>query len=102
MADFVKVANKDELKEGSMKGFTVGGEKVLVLNVGGKLCAVSSLCTHVNGPLDKGSLKENVVTCPWHHSEFDVTNGAVLQGPAKTPLKVFEIKVVGEDVLVKV
>ncbi len=102
MADFLRVGSASEVKNGEMKGFSIGKEKILVTNLDGKFYALSSVCTHKGGPLEKGTLGKNIVTCPWHHSEFDVTTGGVIKGPATNPLKKFEVKVVGEDLLVRI
>lgn len=70
--------------------------KVAVFNVGGKLCATQNACTHRQGPLSKGALEGSKVTCPWHGSQFDVSTGAVLRGPAMEPLKTYKVVVEGE------
>lgn len=38
-----------------MKGFVVKSKKILVANIDGKLYAIDSVCTHLGGPLEKGS-----------------------------------------------
>lgn len=70
--------------------------KVAVFNVGGKLCATQNACTHRQGPLSKGALEGSKVTCPWHGSQFDVSTGAVLRGPAMEPLKTYKVVVEGD------
>ena len=70
--------------------------KVAVFNVGGKLCATQNACTHRQGPLSKGALEGSTVTCPWHGSQFDVSTGAVLRGPATDSLKTFKVVVEGD------
>ena len=69
---------------------------VAVFNVNGAFCATQAACTHKQGPLNEGPLDGSTVTCPWHGSRFDVCTGAVLQGPAKDPLKTYRVKVDGE------
>jgi len=39
---------------------------------------------------------DSTVTCPWHGSRFDLCTGAVLQGPAKDPLKTYRVTVDGD------
>lgn len=102
MVDFVKVGKISEVKKGEMKRFEVGGQKILVTNIGGKFYATNEKCTHVGGPLAEGKIDNGVVTCPWHGSQFDLKTGEVTHGPAKEPLKTFEVKAEGEDLLVKV
>lgn len=55
-----------------------------VSDVDGTTCAVSALCTHVGGVLAWND-QEKTWDCPLHGSRFDA-DGAVLEGPASTPL----------------
>jgi len=70
-------------------------EPVAIYNVGGEFYATSDVCTHADGPLSEGKLKGNTIICPWHGSCFDVTNGAVLCGPATEPVKTYQVVVEG-------
>ncbi len=47
-------------------------------------------------PLSEGKLDGSTVTCPWHGAQFNVCTGAVLRGPAKEPLKTYDVVVDGE------
>jgi nitrite reductase/ring-hydroxylating ferredoxin subunit len=67
-----------------------------VFNVAGKFCATEAKCTHRQGPLTEGKLDGSTVTCPWHGAQFNVCTGAVLRGPATTPLKPYRVIVEGE------
>ncbi len=102
MAEFVKVASTDEIKDGKMKGFTVKGNKLLIANVKGKYFSMCSTCTHKGGPLADGKLQGNIVTCPWHGRKFDVTTGKVVEEPPKENEKKYGVKVKGKDILVKI
>ena len=42
----------------------------------------------------------NEAECPYHGSVFDVTTGAVIQGPAAFGLQPYSVRVDGDDVLV--
>jgi nitrite reductase (NADH) small subunit len=80
-----------DILPGRMKLLTVDGIDVTVYNVNGTLYATEDACTHAAGPLHEGELKDNVVTCPWHYSGFDVTNGSVICPPATTPLRTYKV-----------
>ena len=67
-----------------------------VFNVAGRFCATQAKCTHRQGPMSEGKLDGSTVTCPWHGSQFDVCTGTVLRGPARDPLKTYQVTVEGE------
>lgn len=98
---FVKVARVSEIPAGGMKMVTLGIEEVLITNLEGKFYAIGNACTHVGGPLAEGELSGKVVTCPWHGSQFDVTDGHVVGPPARLPEPVYELTVQGDDIMIK-
>ncbi len=93
MAEFVSVARADELEEGGMRVFDVRGTRIAIANVNGAFYAFDDTCTHMACSLAGGDLEETTVICPCHGSEFDVTSGAVLQGPAREPVETYETRV---------
>ena len=95
MAEFVAVSRVDDLEEGEMQAFDVRGTKIAVANVDGTFYAFDDTCTHLRCSLAEGELEETTVICPCHGSEFDVRSGAVLQGPAREPVGVYEARVEG-------
>jgi 3-phenylpropionate/trans-cinnamate dioxygenase ferredoxin component len=101
MAEFVAVSRVDDLGEGDVKAFDVRGIKVAIANVGGAFYAFDDTCTHMACSLAGGDLEETTVICPCHGSEFDITNGAVLQGPAREPVETYEARVEGGRLEVK-
>jgi nitrite reductase/ring-hydroxylating ferredoxin subunit len=70
----------------------VDGKPVAVFATGDRLLAVDALCTHVGGPLDRGQVHEGVVTCPLHGSQFSLTDGKVLRGPATKPVRAYRAR----------
>jgi Rieske Fe-S protein len=66
--------------------------KVVVTQpVKGEYRAFSAVCTHVGCILNK--IANGTIDCPCHGSEFKITNGAVVTGPAPTPLPKKKIKI---------
>jgi 3-phenylpropionate/trans-cinnamate dioxygenase ferredoxin component len=95
MAEFVSISRADDLGEGDIRAFDVRGTKIAVANVDGTFYAFDDTCTHMACSLAGGDLEETTVICPCHGSEFDVTSGAVLQGPAREPVETYETRVEG-------
>lgn len=85
-----------EVKPGQIKLVHLGGQEVAVYNVDGAFYATQGECTHAGGPLSEGELEGKIVTCPWHYSCFDVTNGAVVCKPATKPLQTMKVTISGE------
>jgi ferredoxin-NADP reductase/nitrite reductase/ring-hydroxylating ferredoxin subunit len=85
-----------------MKEVQVEGENVCIVNVDGKYYAIGSICTHEGGPLADGTLDGYEVECPWHNSRFDVRTGEVTSPPANEPEPVYEVKIEGDYILIKV
>jgi nitrite reductase/ring-hydroxylating ferredoxin subunit len=66
------------LKSAGRKTVTVNNHKLLLISKNDALFAVQSQCPHLKLPLEKGSVSDDcVITCPFHHSEFDLKTGAV-------------------------
>ena len=84
---FIDVAAADEIPAGAMKPFAVAGKEILLANHGGSYYAIARRCPHMGGDLSKGTLDGATVTCPRHHSRFDLTTGSCLAGPKIGPLK---------------
>ena len=101
MAEFEVVGRADDLKEGEMQAFDVGGTQIAVANVAGELHAFGDTCTHLQCSLAEGDLEETTVTCPCHGSQFDVISGQVLRGPARVPVGSFEVRVEGANLEIK-
>src|SRR5215467_5388740 len=96
----VKVGNANEIVEGKMSVFDINGTKVSVAKTGGHLHAFDDTCTHRGCSLARGKLDDTTVTCPCHGSQFDVTSGAVIRGPATRPVRSRLVEVKGNDLFV--
>ncbi|MEN8614834.1 Rieske 2Fe-2S domain-containing protein [Dehalogenimonas sp. THU2] len=110
IVEFITVAAKDEIAEGASKPARIGEHDVVVFNHGGNFYALRRWCTHMGGDLSEGAIEGNVVTCPRHGSQFDITTGKNLRGPKMGPIQfpstadelTYQVKVEGNDILVGV
>jgi nitrite reductase (NADH) small subunit/3-phenylpropionate/trans-cinnamate dioxygenase ferredoxin subunit len=78
---FVTVARVGDIPPGTARQVDVHGRWVGLFNIDGEYHAVDNLCLHRGGPLCEGSVQGQVVTCPWHGWQFDVTTGVLMQDP---------------------
>ena len=95
----VRIGNARDVVDNEMRVFDVSGTKVNVAIADGHLYAFDDTCTHMGCSLANGELRGTVVTCACHGSQFDVTSGAVLRGPAQRPVRSRAVQVEGEDLL---
>ena len=100
MGETIKIANTEDVQEGSAIAVDVAGNSVALFNVEGTYYAIDDTCTHQGGPLCEGEVEGTEVTCPWHGATFDLTNGSVLSPPA--PDGVAGYKVVVEENEIKI
>ncbi len=76
-----------------MKKFNLRGREFLVINLNGQFYCLDGRCTHAGAPLAEGTLKGEVLTCPWHYSRFKITDGSVVNGPANRPLNTYNYEI---------
>jgi nitrite reductase/ring-hydroxylating ferredoxin subunit len=103
MPKFVKVATTREF-EGASSGklVEVNGQDIALFKADGNYYAIENTCPHAGGPLAEGELEGEVVTCPWHGSQFNVKTGAVVAPPANRGVRSFPVRVTGNDVEIEV
>ena len=98
-----------ELAPGERRIETLGGFSVGVFNVDGDFYAMKNDCPHQRAPLCEGKLTGTntsdspgeydwerdgqIVTCPWHGWEFDVTTGESVFDPHAVKAKTFQAAV---------
>ena len=83
---FIPAISADEIAPGGMKSVELEGHEIVICNCGGTYYAIERRCGHMNAPLELGTLDGNIVTCPMHCAQFDVTNGQALSGPVPVDL----------------
>jgi nitrite reductase/ring-hydroxylating ferredoxin subunit len=106
-----------ELPPGTRRVVTLGRREIVVYNSSGVLYAVFNRCPHQRAPLDtlplsgtalatdvvgdmRYGLEGCVVTCPWHHYEFDVRTGECLADPARFRIATYDVRREGEEIVV--
>jgi len=82
----------EELEGHELAAFAVSGNRIAIARVDGAFYAFGDTCTHQGCSLAEGELKGTTVTCPCHGSEFNVTTGEVLHGPAREPVRSYPVR----------
>ncbi len=98
---FVKVASKNDIKNGEGKTISTAGKEIALFNVDGEFFAIDNTCAHRGGPLGEGMLEGGIVTCPFHGWKFNVQNGSSVMPPGAKQ-KSFPVKLEGDDIMVEV
>jgi len=96
-----RIGSSGDVVAGHMRAFDVAGTKVSVASANGHLYAFDDTCTHLGCSLAGGRLADTIVTCPCHGSQFDVTSGAVVRGPATRPVRSRLVQVKGKDLFIE-
>lgn len=86
------VGHVDDLKADQMKLLHVNGHRIVLARTAGGYRAFEDRCTHRGGSLAGGVMAGGTVQCLWHGSQFDAGSGSVRCGPAKAPVRVFEVQ----------
>jgi 3-phenylpropionate/trans-cinnamate dioxygenase ferredoxin subunit len=102
MTDFVRVADVTEIPDPGKTLVEVAGEMIALFHVEGRYYALDDVCTHDGGPLADGLLEDHTIACPRHGAKFDIRTGKVLTMPATRDTVAHEVKVEGDDVLIRV
>lgn len=92
------VCRVDALPPGSRKIITINGREIGVFNIQGSYYALRNTCPHQGGPICQGELgslpvadipyevsitrEGEILRCPWHRWEVDITTGKVLVHPS--------------------
>jgi 3-phenylpropionate/trans-cinnamate dioxygenase ferredoxin subunit len=114
VSELIPVATVIELQDGTMKKIRAHGHDFLLVRVKEKYYCTDAYCPHLGGDLSQGTVTGTVLTCPLHHSQFDITDGHVIrwtdlsgkvftvaknQRPPR-PLRIYPVKIDGNSILV--
>jgi len=101
--EWKSAASRDELKDGAPMLVDLDDVATLLYKADEKIYALRNRCTHAGGPLNEGDFDDSrkggpCVKCPWHQSEFRLSDGAVLHGPAAVPQPTFDVQLTGDNI----
>jgi nitrite reductase/ring-hydroxylating ferredoxin subunit len=71
----VYVATDIELEQAGVIVVRAGSHNVAVFQDGSEVFAVDNRCPHMGFPLDRGTVRDGMLTCHWHQARFDLKSG---------------------------
>lgn len=95
---WVKLASKNELTEDDVLGLEAGGQQVALYCDNGEYFATSNVCTHQYALLSDGYFEDGCIECPLHQGRFDIRTGKAMCAPLTEDVKVFPVKVEGDQI----
>lgn len=99
---FATAGTTSEIPRGGAKQVETSGPTLAVFNVSGTFYAIDDRCPHMGCPLSDGKVDGTILTCACHGSQFDVTTGALVHGPATKGVRTHAVRVSGDEVEVEV
>ena len=100
-ARYTRAATVDEVRSTGSKVVHVDGNTIVLFWHEDSIYAVDNRCPHMGFPLDRGSVKDCILTCHWHHARFDLASGGTFD-PWADDVRVFPIQIRDGEVWVDV
>ena len=72
---FVRAASAAEVRSRGCTVVHLDGHTLALVAHAGHIYAVDNRCPHMGFPLDRGTVKDGILTCHWHHARFDLASG---------------------------
>ena len=91
-ANFVRAARLDDVRAAGQMSVRVAGHSLALFFHDGKVHAVDNRCPHMGFPLHRGSVRDGILTCHWHHARFDLESGGTFDQFADEA-RVFRVEV---------
>jgi nitrite reductase/ring-hydroxylating ferredoxin subunit len=99
MASLVRATSLDELRAAGRLVVHLDGHTVVLFHDGDGIHACDNRCPHMGFPLHRGTIKDGILTCHWHHARFDLGSGGTFDQFADD-LRSYAVEVRDGDVLV--
>lgn len=96
------VGRISELEPEYPKRVEVDSHELALYLVDGAVFASSDVCTHAYARLSDGHVEDFEIFCPLHGGSFNVRTGEALSEPCTEPIAVYECRVDGNSILVKI
>lgn len=98
-----RLCSVDDLADGEARQFEVGRLKLALVRLGDDWYCIGDTCTHQKVSLSEGEVHRGTLEleCWKHGSRFSLVTGEPSSLPAIKPTPVYELRIAGSDVVVK-
>lgn len=72
---WTRAASLAEVTKLGVHTAAVNGHVLALFLHEGEIYAMDNRCPHMGFPLDRGSVRDGILTCHWHHARFDLCSG---------------------------
>jgi nitrite reductase/ring-hydroxylating ferredoxin subunit len=98
---WINVAQIDEFATTDRKVVRADDRPVLLLRHNGGFYAVDNRCPHMGFPLERGTVKDCILTCHWHHAQFDLASGGTFN-PFADDVRAYPVDVRGDTIWIDI
>lgn len=93
----IRVAAQSDIADDRCAVVRVNGKAIALFRHEGAVFAVDNRCPHMGFPLSRGTVKNGILTCHWHHARFDLACGATFD-PFADDVPSFPVEERGDEV----
>ena len=90
---WIKVASKDDIREGNGKELSINGQRIALFLSKHKYYAIEALCRHQDGSLAPGKINGEIVECPLHSWHYNIRTGELLDYMEGIKLTTFPVEI---------
>lgn len=72
---YVRVAELANVQAAGCLVVPIAGHTLALFSQGDQIYAIDNRCPHMGFPLHRGTVKDGILTCHWHHARFDLASG---------------------------
>jgi nitrite reductase/ring-hydroxylating ferredoxin subunit len=91
-ASFVRACRLADVMATGCHPVSVGGHTLVLIAQNGQVHAVDNRCPHMGFPLHRGTVRDGILTCHWHHARFDLASGGTFD-PWADDVRAFPVEV---------
>jgi nitrite reductase/ring-hydroxylating ferredoxin subunit len=90
--NLVRVSSLADVQAAGFLTVSVEGHTLALIAHGDQIYAVDNRCPHMGFPLHRGTVKDRILTCHWHHARFDLASGGTFD-PWADDVRAFPVQI---------